>query len=108
MEDERQPGHSNPDTHAEIDDPSVNKEALGSTVQEVEQPLLGGIGSVVDDLTSGVRGFLIEVLFSIPGTVLHFRNSKTFTVDKSHVLSVSEFVVGQASSLGVHLLIIPM
>ena len=54
MESEGNPGHSYPNTEAVINKNSIDEEALDATVKEVEQPLLGSIGSVVDNLTSGV------------------------------------------------------
>ena len=92
------PCKSEPDSATEVNNPSLDEELAGTTVKEVEQPLLGGIGSVMPDVTSSICGFLIEILFSIPCSVLHFWYSKTLSIDESHVFHVSVFVVGKTSS----------
>ena len=96
------PAHSEPDSATEVNDPSLDEELAGTTVEEVEQPLLGGIGSVMPDVTSSITRFLIEILFSIPGSVLHFWYSKTLSVNESHVFHVSVFVVGKSSSYNIN------
>ena len=102
MNGEWQPGQSDPDSETEVNNPSLDEELWSSTVQEVEEPLLGGIRSVMPDVTSGISRLLIEVLFSIPGSVLHLWHSETFTVCESHVFHVSELVMLKASSFDVH------
>ena len=92
------PCESEPDSATEVNNPSLDEELAGTTVKEVEQPLLGGIGSVMPDVTSSVSRFLVEILFSIPCSVLHFWYSKTLAIDESHVFHVSVFVVGKSSS----------
>ena len=76
----------------------LEEEFTSATVQEMEEPLLGSVGSMMPDVTSSITTLLIEVLFSVPGSVLHLWHSKTFTIGESHVFHVTEFVVGQTSS----------
>ena len=102
MDGEWQPGESDPDSETEINNPSLDEEFSSSTVEEVEEPLLGGVRSMMPDVTSSVGRLLIEVLFSIPSSVLHLWYSKTLSVSESHVLHVSVLVVSKASSFGVH------
>ena len=49
---EGQEGDSGPDFDAEVDDESLDEELVGAAVEEVEEPLLGGVGSVVPDVAS--------------------------------------------------------
>ena len=92
------PCKSEPDSATEVNNPSLDEELAGTTVKEVEQPLLSGIGSVMPDVTSSISRFLIEILFSIPSSVLHLWYSKTLSIDESHVFHVTVFVVGKSSS----------
>ena len=99
---EWQPGESDPDSEAEVDDPSLDEELTSSTVQEMEEPLLSGVRSMMPDVASAISRLLIEVLFSIPSSVLHLWNSKTFPVSESHVFHVSKLVMLKSSSFDVH------
>ena len=51
---EWQPSESDPNSETEIDDPSLDEEFSSSTIEEVEEPLLGGVRSMVPDVTSGI------------------------------------------------------
>ena len=92
------PSHSDPDSEAEINNPSLDEEFSSASVQEVEEPLLSGIRSVMPDVTSAVTSLLVEILLSIPSSILHLWNSKAFSVGKSHVFHVAELVVSQSTS----------
>ena len=94
MEGEWHPSHSGPDSDTEVNNPSLDEELAGTSVEEVEEPLLSSIGSVMPDVASAVTRLLIEVLFSIPSSVLLFWNSETLSVSESHVFHVSELVMG--------------
>ena len=48
------PAHSKPDSASEVNNPSLNEEFAGTTEQEMEQPLLSGVRSMMPDVTSGV------------------------------------------------------
>ena len=50
----RDEGHSQPDLAAVVDHVSLHEELAGSTVHEVEEPLLGGIRSMMPDITSSI------------------------------------------------------
>ena len=41
-----------PDANAEVDNPSLDEEALHASVEPVEKPLLGRIGTVMENITS--------------------------------------------------------
>ena len=94
MEGEWQEGQSSPDSKSEVNDPSLDEEFSSASVQEVEEPLLSSIGSVMPDVSSAVTGLLVEILLSIPSSVLLLWYSETFTVGESHVLHVTELVMG--------------
>ena len=98
MEGERQESDSAPDAHAVVHHVSLNEELACTSIEEMEKPLLGGVGSVMPDVTTSVSGLLIEILFSIPCSVLHLWHSETLSVDESDVLHVTELVVGKSSS----------
>ena len=89
MDGERNPGESDPNSKAEVDHESLNEELLRATVEEVEEPLLGSVGSMVPNVAAHVRLLLVEVVLSIPSSVLHLWYSKTLAIDKSHVLHVA-------------------
>ena len=94
MEGEWHPGHSSPDSNAEVNDPSLDEELSSASVQEVEEPLLSGIRSVMPDVASAESTLVIEVLLSIPSSVLLLWYSKTLSVGESHVFHVSKLVMG--------------
>ena len=94
MEGKWQEGQSSPDSESEVNDPSLDEEFSSASVQEVEEPLLSSIGSVMPDVSSAVTGLLVEILLSIPSSVLLLWYSETFTVGESHVLHVTELVMG--------------
>ena len=91
-------GHSSPDPYAEVDNESLDEELVGTTVHEVEEPLLSGLRSMVPDVTSCKGRLLVEVLFTVPCSVLSLGHAKAFSVDDSHVLRVAELVVSQATT----------
>ena len=98
MEGYGEPCNSEPDAEAVVDDDTVDEESLEATVHEMEEPLLGSVGTMVPDVASCEGALLVEVLLTIPCAVLHLGHSKALTVCKSHVLHVAEFVVGQSTS----------
>ena len=87
-----------PDAQAVVNEDTVDEEALEATEHEVVEPLLGRVRSVVENVTSEIGRLLIEVLLSVPGTVLGLRNAKSLTKGQTHVLSVTLLVVGQSAS----------
>jgi len=97
-----EPCDSEPDAEAVVYNNTVDKETFKSTEHEVEQPLLGSVGAVVQDVTAGKGTLLVEVLLAVPGAPLHLGHTKTLSVCKSHVLGVAKFVVSQTSSFDVH------
>ena len=98
MDGEGQPGDSQPNLAPEIDDESLDEELVGASVQEVEEPLLGGVGSMMPDVPSHETLLLVEVVLAVPSSVLHFGHSQTFSVHETHVLCVSEFVMSQSTT----------
>ena len=96
------PREPHPNAEAEIDNPSLNEELVGTAIHEMEEPLLCSVRSVVPDISSGVTRLLIKVFLAIPSTVLHLGNSETFAIDESHILHVAMLIVSQSASRGVH------
>ena len=47
-----EPGDSEPHAKTEVNHPSLDEEASESTVKPVEEPLLGGVGTVMEDVAS--------------------------------------------------------
>ena len=92
------PNHSQPDSAAEINNKSLEGESTNSSVKEMEEPLLGSIWSMMPNITSGKSTLLIEILFSIPCSILHLWNSKTLTIGKSHIFHVAMAVMGKSTS----------
>jgi len=97
-----EPCDSEPDAEAVVHHNTVDEESLKSSVHEVEEPLLGSAGAVVKDITACKGTLLVEVLLTVPSAPLHLGHSEAFSVCKSHVLGVAEFVVSQTSSFDVH------
>ena len=87
-----------PDAQAVVNEDTVDEEALEATEHEMVEPLLGRVRSVVENVTSEIGRLLIEVLLSVPGTVLGLRNAKSLTKGQTHVLSVTLLVMGQSAS----------
>ena len=98
MDGEWQPGKSEPDLHTEVNDPSLKEELVGASVEEVEEPLLCGVGSVMPDVATGVTLLGVEVVLAVPRLVHHLGNTQTLAVGKSHVLGVTKLVVCQSTS----------
>ena len=98
MEGEGDPGNSEPDTEGEVADHSLDKEALGTTVHEMEEPLLGGVRSVMPDVTTGIGRLLVEVLLTVPGSPLLLWHAEALSVRKSHVLCVSVLIMSKSTS----------
>ena len=94
MEGEWQESNSSPDSESEVNDPSLDEEFSSASVQEVEEPLLSSIGSVMPDVSSAVTGLLVEILLSVPCSILLLWYSETFTIGESHVLHVTKLVMG--------------
>ena len=94
MDGEGQPGESEPDPEAEVDHEALDEELVGAAVEEVEEPLLSGVRSVMPDVPAHVALLLVEVVLSVPGSVLHLRHSQPLAVHQPHVLHVSQLVVG--------------
>ena len=89
-----EPSNAEPDAHAVVNNNTVEEEALEPTVEEVEEPLLGRVRTVMPDVATRVRTLLVEVLLAVPSTVLHLGHAQTLTVRESHVLHVAVFVMG--------------
>lgn len=98
MEAHGEPSDTEPDAKTVVNHDTVEEEALESSVQEVEKPLLGSVGTMVPDVTTSVGRLLVEVLLAIPCAVLHLWHTETLSVCEAHVLHVSVFVVGKTSS----------
>ena len=47
-----EPSDSEPHAETEVNDPSLDEEAFGSAVKPVEEPLLGGVGAMMEDVAS--------------------------------------------------------
>ena len=75
-----EPCDSEPHAETEVDDPSLDEEALESSVEPVEEPLLGGVGAMMEDVASREGRLLVVVFFTIPGTPLCLWNTKSLTV----------------------------
>ena len=103
MDGEWQPGDSQPDLAAEVNNESLQEELVGTSVEEVEEPLLGSVGSVVPDVATDVTLLIVEIVLTIPSLVHHLGYSETLTVDEPHVLGVSEFVVCQTASYNINI-----
>ena len=95
---EGQPCESKPDLNTEVNDETLDEEFVGTAVQEVEQPLLSGVRSVMPNVAAHVTFLLVEVVLAIPCLVHHLRYTETFAINESHVLGVSKLVVCQSSS----------
>ena len=95
---EGQPCESEPDLYTEVNDETLDEELVGTAVQEVEQPLLSGVRSVMPDVAAHVTFLCVEVVLTIPCLVHHLRHTETLAVNESHVLGVSKLVVCQSSS----------
>ena len=93
-------GESNaePDTHAVVDNDALEEESLDTSVEEVEEPLLGGVGAMMEDVAASVRGLLVEVLFAVPRAPLHLGHAKALAVSETHVLGVALLVVRKSAS----------
>ena len=102
MEGGGEPCDSEPDAEAVVHDNTVDEETLESTEHEVEEPLLGSAGAVVQNVTAGISTLLVKVLLAVPGALLHLGHTEALSVCKSHVLGVAEFVVSKSSSFDVH------
>ena len=98
MEGDGEPRNPEPNAEPVVDDDTVDEESLEAAVHKVEEPLLSGVGAMVPNVASCEGALLVKVLLTIPGAVLHLGHSKTFSVCKSHVLHVAEFVVGESTS----------
>ena len=98
MDGKWQPGDSQPDLAAEVNNESLQEEFVGTSIEEVEKPLLSSVGSVVPDVTTNITFLIVEVVLTIPSLVHHLGYTKTLTVDESHVFGVSEFVMCQTAS----------
>ena len=98
VEREGDPGKSEPHSEHEVAHVSLDEEALGATVQEMEEPLLRSVRSVMPDVTTGVGGLLVEILLTVPGSPLLAGHAESLAVTKAHVLSVSVLVVSQSTS----------
>lgn len=80
VEGDGEPRDTEPYAHAVVNDYTVEEETFESTVQEVEEPLLGRVRAVVPDVATSVGALLVEVLLTVPGAVLHFGDAETFAV----------------------------
>jgi len=89
---------SGPDSDSEVNDESLDEELVSTAVEEVEEPLLGGVGSVMPDVPSDITLLLVEIVLSVPGPVLHLWHSQTLAIHQSHVLHVSQLVVSQTAA----------
>ena len=98
MEGEWHPSDSEPDSHSEVHHPSLDEEALDTSVHEMEEPLLGGVGSVMPNVTTNVRALLVEVLLTVPSSPLLLGDSQSFSEAQAHVLGVSMLVMSETSS----------
>ena len=54
MKGEWNPCESHPDSETEVNNPSLDEEFTGTTIEEVEKPLLGGIRSMMPNITSSI------------------------------------------------------
>lgn len=97
-----EPGDSEPDAEAVVHDDTVNEETLKSTEHEVEEPLLGSVGAVVQDVAPCISTLLVKVLLAVPGAPLHLGHTEALSVCKSHVLGVAKLVVSKSSTFDVH------
>ena len=91
-------GHSQPDLAAVVHHVSLDEELSSSTVHEVEEPLLGGVGAMMPDVASCVRRLCVPVLLAIPSSPLLLGHAETFTESKSHILLVSQLVMLKSTS----------
>ena len=98
MESHGYPGEAEPNAEGEVVHPSLQNKALETSVHEMEEPLLGSVGTMMPDVASRIRCFLIEVLFSVPSSPLLLGYTQTFAKCESHVLLVTEFVVLKSTS----------
>ena len=87
-----------PHLEAVVDDDAVDEEALEPAIHEVEEPLLGGVGAMVEDVPASVRALLVEVLLAVPGAPLGLGHAQTLAEGQAQVLSVTFLVVGQSTS----------
>ena len=92
------PSDTEPDTETIVKDNTLDEEALESTEEEVVEPLLGGIGTMVEDETTSIGSLLIEVLFTVPVGPHGLWNSETLSIGESHVADIALLVVLKSSS----------
>ena len=93
-----EPRDAEPDSEGEVANPSLDDETLEAAVHEVEEPLLRGVGAVVEDHAASERSLLVPVLLTVPRSPALLWHAETLTVGESHVLSVSVVVGLKASS----------
>ena len=98
VEGDWEPRDAEPDSEGEVANPSLDDESLESTVHEVEEPLLRGVGTMVENHTTSEGSLLVEVLLAIPRSPALLWHTETLTVSESHVLGVSVVVGLKASS----------
>ena len=98
VEREGDPGDAEPHSEHEVTHESLDEEALGTAIHEVEEPLLGSVRPVMPDVATGVGGLLVEILLTVPGSPLLFGDAESLSVGQAHVLCVSLLVVSQSTS----------
>ena len=93
-----EPCDAEPDSESEVANPSLDDETLEATIHEVEEPLLSGVGTMMEDHAASKGSLLVEVLLTIPRSPSLLWNTETLTVCESHVFGVSVVVGLEASS----------
>ena len=102
VENDGEPGDAEPDAETVVHSDTLDEESLEATVQEMEEPLLGGVGAMMPDHATGESALLVEVLLAVPGAPLHLGHTKTLTIGETHVLGIAKIVVLKSASLNVH------
>ena len=98
MESGWDPNNAEPNTESIVEDDTLNEEASESTEEEMIEPLLGGVGTMVEDVTSAVWWLLIEVLLTVPVSPHGLWHTKSLSICQSHIANVTLFVVLESSS----------
>ena len=83
-----------PHAKAVVNNHAVHEEALEATIKEMEHPLLGRVGTMVEDVAASIGALGVEVLLTVPCAPLCLGHTKALAVTKTQVLSVTLLVVG--------------
>ena len=102
------PRNAEPDTHSVVHDDTLHEESLESTEEEVIEPLLGGVGAMMEDGATGVWSLLVVELLTVPVGPHGLGYSQTFAIGESHVAHIALLVVLKSASYTTHTTLVNM